>query len=460
MNSFLNPIFLLQIAKSYLSDVDRIWYYDEKKLKQYKNKSLQKIVSYAYTVPLYNKKYKEYGVHPDDIKGIDDIKKLPFITKDDLRQNYPDGIIPKGFDKKNSFLMSTSGSTGKPVFIYLDTFSAVKSLEGFVREIRAYDGDWRKTKIALIIDLSPGSVEYTFFAESTLPILKNFLSLKNIKYFNIGEKPEKTMQELNEFNPEFIGTDPNMLRQFAFLKNNGKGADLAPKIIFSSGSMLDDYTRMYVEKAFNAKIVDLYGTTEAGPLAFQCHNGNYHVHSDFVHLELLDEENKPVPNNKPGHVVVTKLYGHGTPIIRYTGIDDIAIPIKQNCSCGIKTEIIKQIEGRSTDLIVLPNGKTFSPLNITGIPAKIMDEFKTYKIKQFQVIQHKKDEIEIKIVIDEKLRNTDPPVKKILTELKKRFEDKIGPDVKINVNEVDEIQKNTREDYVKVVTSKIKQKNS
>ncbi len=458
MNPFINPVFLLRIAKSYLSDVNRVWYYDDKKMKEYKNKSLQKMVKYAYTVPLYKKKYKEYGVHPDDIKVIDDITKLPFITKDDLRQNYPDGITPKKFDKKNNFLMSTSGSTGKPVFVYLDTFSAIKSLEGFVREIKAYGGDWRKTKIALIIDLSPGSVEYTFFAESTLPFLKRFLSLKNIKYLDIGEKPENIMQELNDFNPEFIGTDPNMLRQFSLLKNNEKCTNLAPKIIFSSGSMLDDYTRMYTEKAFDTKIVDLYGTTEAGPLAFQCPNKNYHVHSDFVHIELLDEDNNPVAYNTPGHVVVTKLYGKGTPIIRYTGIDDIAIPIKKNCNCGIKTDMIKQIEGRSTDLIVLPNNKTFSPLNVTGIPAKIMEDFKTYKIKQFQIIQHKKDEIEIKIVIDEKLRNIGPSVKKILTELKKRFQDKIGSDVKIIVNEVDEIQKDKRADYVKVVVSKIKNK--
>jgi phenylacetate-CoA ligase len=460
MNPFINPVFLIKIAKSYLSDVSRVWYYDEKKLKDYKDSCLKKMVSYAYTVPLYNKKYKEYGVHPDDIKGIDDITKLPFITKDDLRQNYPDGIIPRNFDKKNSFLMSTSGSTGKPVFVYIDTFSAIKSLEVFVREIKAYHGNWRKTKIALIIDLSPGSVEYTFFAESTLPFIKKFLSLKNIKYLDIAKKPEDTMQELHAFNPAFIGTDPNMLRQLAFLKNNGKGTNLAPKIIFSSGSMLDNYTRMYIEKAFDTKIADLYGTTEAGPLAFQCPNKNYHIHSDFVHIELLDKENTPVKYDTPGHVVVTKLYGRGTPIIRYTGIDDIAIPIKQNCSCGIKTEIIKQIEGRSTDLIVLPNGKTFSPLNITGIPAKIMEEFKTYKIKQFQIIQHKKDEIEVKIVIDEKLRNIGPSVKKILTELKKIFENKIGHDVKITINEVNEIQKDTRADYVKVVISKIKQKNN
>jgi len=109
MNPFTNPIFLLRIAKSYLSDVDRIWHIDSKKLKQYQDKAFRRIVKYAYTVPLYHEKYKKAGIHPNDIKGIGDIEKLPFITKDDLRENYPDRIIPKGFDTEHNFLLSTSG---------------------------------------------------------------------------------------------------------------------------------------------------------------------------------------------------------------------------------------------------------------------------------------------------------------------------------------------------------------
>jgi len=201
------------------------------------------------------------------------------------------------------------------------------------------------------------------------------------------------------------------------------------------------------------------GTTEAGPLAFQCSKEKYyHVHSDFVYLEFLDDKNKPVPPDTPGHLVVTKLYGKGTPIIRYRGIEDLVTPTTKKTCCTISSQIIKQIEGRSTDLIILPNKKLLSPLTVTGIPAKIMDEFKTYKIKQFQIIQQKIDEIEILIVIDEKLRNKGPSAKRILEELKKRFSEKIGHGINIVVREVDEIQKDERLDHVKVVISKVKHK--
>jgi len=103
INPFMNPIFLIKLLKSHLSDVNRIWISTDKQLKAYQDKALRKIIRYAYNVPLYHDKFKSHGIKPSDIKGINDIDKLPFITKNDLRSYYPDGIIPTGFDKKYAF---------------------------------------------------------------------------------------------------------------------------------------------------------------------------------------------------------------------------------------------------------------------------------------------------------------------------------------------------------------------
>jgi phenylacetate-CoA ligase len=459
MKDYLNPLLPLKVAKCYLSDVDRVWCCNKEQLRAYQDKALRRMVKYAYTVPVYHKKYKKAGIYPQDIKGIKDLEKLPFITKDDLRQNYPDGIISKKYNKNNGFLVSTSGSTGKPVFVYIDMFSAIKSLTAFVRTLKAYGGRWNKTRIVMIVDTTPGSVEHAIFTKSAIPVLQKLMTTKNIKYIDIAEKPEIAMKEMEEFNPEFVGTDPNMLRKLAILKNEGIGKNVNPEYLGSAGAMLDKYTRNYVEKAFGAQILDSYASTEAGPIAFECIKGGYyHVHSDFVYLEFLDEENKPVDFGIPGNTVITKFYGTGTPIIRYTGISDLVVPVELEPECGITTQMIKQIEGRTTDLLIMPDGKPLSPLTVTGIPAKTMEYFKTYKIKQFQIVQHKVDEIEVKIVIDEKLRNKGVPVKDILIELEKRFSKAIGNKVNITVNEVDSIQKDVRTDYVQVVISKVKPK--
>jgi phenylacetate-CoA ligase len=322
MNQFYNPLFLIRVAKSYLSEVNRIWTFDEQKLKKYKEKVLRNTIRFAYNqVPLYHQKYREHGVQPEDIKDISDIKKIPFVSKDELRNGYPKNIVPKRFKEQNNILLSTSGSTGKPVFLYHDRLSAIKSLEAFLRVLKAYGGHWRKTRIILVIDMEPGSIEHTLFSESVSSFLKRFVPMDNIKYLHIGDNPLDLIKKINAFNPEFIGSDPNMLRKFAVLMNNGHGPDINPDFLFSSGSMLDSYTKRYIEHAFSSRIIDMYGTTEAGPLAFECvEGGYYHVHSDFVHLEFLDQNDDDVDYGKAGRVVVTKLYGTATPIIRYLGI--------------------------------------------------------------------------------------------------------------------------------------------
>ncbi|MEA2054236.1 MAG: hypothetical protein U9O96_03840, partial [Candidatus Thermoplasmatota archaeon] len=79
MNPFLNPVFLLRATKAYVTDINRVWRVSYEELEKYRDKQFRKIIRYAYDVPIYRKKYREAGIRPDDIKGIGDIKKLPFI---------------------------------------------------------------------------------------------------------------------------------------------------------------------------------------------------------------------------------------------------------------------------------------------------------------------------------------------------------------------------------------------
>ena len=456
MNPFYNPAFIIKLAQSYLSDINRIWKLDEKQIRKYQDKEFRKIVKYSFNVPIYYNIYKNHNIYPHDIKGLDDLKKLPIITKEDLKANFPDKIIPRNFDKKNSYLISSSGSTGKPLFIYCSIFSAVKRLEGFARILKAYGGNWRKSKALLIIDLTPGSVEYATYVGGGLSFLDKIFSLKNIKYLPIKEKAEILINKINEFKPEFLGSDPNMLRKLAYLKLNGLGNEIKPKYIFSSGSMLDQYTKKYIENAFESTVLDVYGSTEAGPMAFECiKEGYYHINSDFILFEFLDDYDSPVSYNESGNVIITKLYGADTPIIRYNGLEDTATPIERISTCGIKSEMIKKIVGRITDLIILPNGESISPLTITGIPAKIMEEYNSYKIKQFQIIQNKKSELEILIVIDEKLRNKGLSVQNLFKELIKRINEQINRDIEIIVKEKKTLEPDNPSEKFKVFISNI-----
>lgn len=442
MNPLYNPLFLARVAKSYLTDIDRIWKINNEQLKKYRDKQLRKIVQHAYSVPVYKKMYREAGVTPSDINGVGDIDKLPFITKHDLRRNFPHNLVPPNFNYKNAHVVSTSGSTGNPVSIYTDFFTIVKSLMGFIREIREYDVNWRKTRMTIIADLSEDSAEGAYLSETALPYLKPFFSLDNMQVLHVGGKPEELIHEINAFNPEFIGGYPGFLRALAVLKRKGFGENINPRIMATSGAMLDDYTKQYIEKTFTSRIFDVYGSTEGGPVAFECREGSYHIHSDFVHLEFVDDEGYPVSPGEPGHVVVTKLYGGATPIIRYTGMNDFVVPLEGTCSCGIEnTSLIGHIGGRKADSIILSDGTIVPPSKITGIPGKVMHELGTDKIQQFQIVQRKSDAVDFLIIVDEELRDVGPSIDKVFDHLKKRLEDKLNGLVAVAVKEVTEIRR-------------------
>ena len=128
MNSFYSPIFLSKVIKSYLFDIDRLRGFSNDELRKYQDKSFRKMIKFAYAVPLYHDKYKKAGIHPDDIKGIKDIKKLPTVSKHDFKNYYPDGIVSSKINKNKLIEVSTSGTTGKSLSIYVDMFDIVVGL--------------------------------------------------------------------------------------------------------------------------------------------------------------------------------------------------------------------------------------------------------------------------------------------------------------------------------------------
>ena len=430
MNPFFNPITLLRVAKYYLTDVDRIWK-SEKTIEKYRRKAFRKIIKYAMKVPLYKKKYK--GIDIDRIT-LDKIEKLPIITKEDIRKNFPHGIVPPNFNFEKAHIVSTSGSTGKPTSIYADFYSIIKALMGFIREIKEYEINWHKDRMTIIADLTPHAIEEAYLKR--IPIKMN-----NIQLLHVGEDAEKMIDKIDKFKPKFIGGYPGILRALAVLKRKGYGKNIQPEKMASSGAVLDEYTKKYIEDAFNAKIYDVYGSTEAGPIAFECKYGSYHIHWDMVHVEVLDDDMQPVEYGKAGHIVVTKLYGNATPIIRYNGLNDFIIPLDKQCNCGINAPLIGRIAGRKADSIIMPSGRIIPPSAITGIPAKVMHQLETDKIQQFQIIQTKKDKVEVLVVIDEELRNIGPSIEELFSALKKKFESAFGNELEVEIREVKKIKK-------------------
>jgi phenylacetate-coenzyme A ligase PaaK-like adenylate-forming protein len=156
-------------------------------------------------------------------------------------------------------------------------------------------------------------------------------------------------------------------------------------------------------------------------------------------------------------MVVTKLYGRGTPVIRYTGMNDVVTIRDGGCGCGLSGPVLGEIGGRRVDAVVLPSGRVVPPSAFTGIPGKVMHELGTDKILQFQIVQHTRERVEVLVVIDESLRDVGPSVDSVFSEIEHRYREVWGEGITITVREINKIQKKNDEMISPVVISLVNQ---
>jgi phenylacetate-CoA ligase len=458
MNPFSNPIFLSKLLKSYFFDIDRLKNFSEEELKNFQDKQFKKMVEFAYTVPMYHDKYKKAGVHPKNVSGIDDISKLPFITKEDFKNYNLDGIIGPNTNKNQIIKITTSGTTGKSLSIYEDMFGLVLWFFSVIRCIKQYGISWRKHRMTLIPDFAPHTVENKFINVGLLPNLNQNLFFTNMQWLNTNDKPKDLIKEIDKFNPEFIGGYVGMLCHLALLKEKGYGKNVNPKWVATTGGVITTPLRKLLEETFDAVVFDYYAATEAGVIAFQGKCGHYHVNSDLVYPEFL-MDGKPVGSKEQARFVITKLYGRGTPIIRYDSVNDIVAPLYEKCNCNIPGQLIDKIYGRDDLSLFLSGGRVLLPATIAEIHGRLLYELKTNKVQHTRIIQHSLNQIEIKLVLDKKLKEKKPSAKEIFSVLRDGYEDKIGSDIKVDIKEVKSVSKKgprivTNIDKTKFITKK------
>ncbi|OYT28519.1 hypothetical protein B6U98_04720 [Thermoplasmatales archaeon ex4572_165] len=441
-----NPTFI-RLYLNYKKTVDRLWKLNNEELKQYQTTQLHNMIDLAYTVPVYKEKFQKNQITKESIQNIDDITTIPFTTKQDLRDYGTKGTIPKNFNKDKGFKVDTSGSTGKPVSIYRDLPSIALEMTTTLRIMKSHNLSPNKTRISNIGDFTlDNSYDEECIKRGVKDQLGFLHSLYSGRYQNLftGKKIVELMHDLNNFQPDMVIAYPGVLIGLLKLKQEGKGENFSPSHIIYSGGVLDPYTKKQIENTFDTHLLGLYTGTESGVIAFQCPHRNFHVQADLVHIDAVDTNGDIVAPGEHGHVVVSRLYGGGTPIIRYTGMDDIITPIDGECECGMHSPMIKNVEGRSVDSIVAPDGRIFPAATFTLIPGIVAQETGVDIIHRFQLIQHKKDHLEILLVINNEKREQVKSVEGLMKEIKRRYQHLIGDEMNIDIKEVDMVKEDPR----------------
>lgn len=435
MNPFYNPVFLCEILKRYLVDIDRLDRINQEALQRYQDTQVRRLMRFAGSVPLYQEKFKVAGIDPSTITGTHDLHRLPFVTKDDLKRHYPAGIVSSKTKKESLIEVSTSGTTGKVLPLYVDLLDIVMGLFAYMRTLHEYEFSIWKDKITIIGDFAPHTAESGYVTRGLQPRFNLTRVFKNIQWLNTNDDPKKIITALNDFQPDFIGGYVGMLGHLSLLKENGLGEKISPQYIAATGSVLDSFLKSFIETSFQSKVFEVYGATESGLIGFQCKKGSYHLMSDLIYAEFV-RDGEPVRSGEAGEMVITKFHGKGTPIIRYNAINDIVSPLDGECSCGKAGALIKKVYGRNDLALYLPNGTVLLPSSFSEIYSKLLYQMKTNKVTNTKIIQHDLTTLEIQVVIDENLRNSGPSVEEIFQFIQKGFKEKTGPEVAVSVTEV------------------------
>jgi phenylacetate-CoA ligase len=366
------------------------------KLKTVQSERLIELVSHLYhNVPFYTQKMDSLGLKPSDIKDIKDIAKLPFTTKDDMRDVYPLGHLAVGREKIVE-IHTSSGTTGKPVVdAYTHKDIEIWS-ETMARTLAMGDTDKDDTvQNAYGYGLFTGGLGVHYGARK---IGANVIPIS-------GGNTKRQLQIMQDFGSTVLTCTPSYSLLLAEVgKADGIDFSKLPlRVGLFGAEPWSDSMRKEIEANLQLKALDIYGLTEIiGPgVSSECmEQDGLHIFEDHFYPEIIDPATGEVlPDGQRGELVFTTLTKEGTPILRYR-TRDITYLIRDKCRCGRTQVRMHRLLGRTDDMLIVRGVNVF-PSQIEEVLLKIEDVKPHYQI----LIDRKGqlDSIEVQIEMTENL---------------------------------------------------------
>ena len=363
-------------------------------LRALQSERLVKLVKYVYdNVEFYRKRMDEHGVKPEDIKGIDDIVKLPYTTKDDLRDTYPFGLFAA--PRENIVRVhASSGTTGKAtvvgytkndIEIWSECVARCMSMAGVTKD--------DIIQIAYGYGLFTGGLGAHYGAEK-LGAMVVPMSTGNSK---------KLTTMMVDFGATAIACTPSYLLHLSeVLRDEGLLDKIKLKCAICGAEPWTDKMRNEIESRLNITAHDIYGLSEVmGPgVACDCvHHTGLHIHEDHFYPEIIDAKTlTPVADGEIGELVFTTLTKEGIPLIRYRTKDLTSIT-HEKCECGRTSARISRFKGRSDDMLII-RGVNIFPSQVEAALVNVEEVTPHYMMVVDR--ENNLDTLEIQVEVDVK----------------------------------------------------------
>ena len=326
----------------------------QEQIKAWQDERLVKQVEHVWdNVPYYRAKMEAAGLTPEDIKSRDDLHKLPFVTKDDLRECYPYGLLAKPLDACVR-IHSTSGTTGKRVVAFYTQHDVDLWEDCCARAIMAVGGDHEDVvQVAYGYGLFTGGAGLHGGSHKvgclTLPMSSG--------------NTDRQLQFMTDLGSTILCCTPSYA---AYLGESAKEAGITDKLKLKAGifgaEAWTEEMRRDIEKSLGLKAYDIYGLTEiSGPgVSFECEaQSGMHVNEDHFIAEIINPETGEVlPDGEKGELVFTSITKEAFPLLRYR-TRDICVLSREKCPCGRTHVKMSKPMGRSDDMLIIRGVNVF-----------------------------------------------------------------------------------------------------
>lgn len=339
---------------------------------------LETLLKHAFsTAPFWRNRFEEAGLTPDGIRSFADFRRLPLLTKADLRSSR-DQMISGDYRTAELHHKQTSGSTGTYVEVFVD-----EPAQQFKRACTLRADEWSGWRLGERVAKVWGNPEYV--KHGWRGRLRNAL-LDRATYLDTLKMNAATIEafvaRLRRRPPSLLFGHAHSLYLLADFLSSQRPHGVRPRAIISTAMVLHDWQRQVIEEVFACKVTNRYGCEEVSLIASECaeHNG-MHVNADGISLEVIRPDGAPCRPGEPGMIVVTDLLNRAMPMLRYQ-VGDMGVLSDRRCACGRGLPMLEKLEGRIADYVVTASGEMISGISLTENFAVLVPG-----IAQLQIVQ-------------------------------------------------------------------------
>jgi phenylacetate-CoA ligase len=384
----------------------------------------------AATVPYYRNMFHELCVRPEDIRGIDDLKVFPVLSKSTV-QEHADEFVSEVAENYPCDLIHTSGTTGGGLHLRA-TREAIQEQWAIWWRYRRWHGIEPGTWCAYFggRSLVPAGQAAPPFWRTNLAGRQLFFSAYHLTPANLKFYAEK----LRSSHLPWLHGYPSLLALLAaFIVDTGFDLGYQPKWVTIGAENLLPQQAEVMQRAFGVRPVQHYGMAEAVANISECRSGNLHVDEDFACVEFVGQGSER-------KVIGTNLSNYATPLLRYDAQDTVSIG-DFRCDCGLPGRIVESIDGRQEDYVVLENGARIGRLD------HIFKDM--VHVREAQILQREPGKIRLRVVRGSGYADADEK------QLRREFAQRLGSGAEIVIEYVDQLPR-TRSGKLRFVISEMR----